>query len=119
VGAVRTQKKADWTRRAERPKPKIMIRVVSPGWQFTRLSEAEVMAALEDPNPGNAVAVEVARLVEAYTENFTGQLERLGFIPESFLRVNPQTAIEAVAMRLTFGSIQETVSAGPGHIHAA
>jgi hypothetical protein len=47
-----------------------MTRVVSPGPQFTRLTEAEVNAALKDPNPGNHIAVEVARLIEGYTENF-------------------------------------------------
>jgi hypothetical protein len=28
------------------------------------------MTALNDPDPGNPIAVEVARLIEGYTENF-------------------------------------------------
>ena|ERR1700751_1881118 len=96
-----------------------MLRVVFPGWQFTRLTEAEVNAALKDPNPGNHIALEVSRLAEAYTANLTEHLERLGFIPASFLPVNPRTAIEAVAMRLATSTVQETLSATPGHIHAA
>jgi hypothetical protein len=34
------------------------------------VSEAEIMAVPNDPEPGNPIAVEVARLIEAYTENF-------------------------------------------------
>jgi len=41
-----------------------MTRIISPAPQFTSLTEAEVMAALADPDPGNPIAAEVARLVE-------------------------------------------------------
>jgi hypothetical protein len=78
-----------------------MTLIVAPAPQFTGLSEAEIMAALNDPDPGNPIAVEVARLIEGYTENFRTHVERLGYIPHSFLHVKPNTAIEAVAMRLT------------------
>jgi len=77
-----------------------MRQVVSPAPQFTGLTEAEAMAALDDPDPGNPIAVEVAWLMEGYAQNFRAHVERLGYIPDSFLRVKPQTAIEAVAMRL-------------------
>jgi hypothetical protein len=60
--------------------------------------------------PGNPVAVEVARLIEGYTENFRAHVERLGYIPQSFLRLKPQTAIEAVAMRLTTEAIQQATA---------
>jgi hypothetical protein len=55
-----------------------MTRVVSPAPQFTGLTEAEVMAALDDPDPANPIAVEVARLIEGYTENVRAHVERLG-----------------------------------------
>jgi hypothetical protein len=42
-----------------------MTRVVSPASQCTGLTEAEVMAALADPNSGNPIAVEVARRIAA------------------------------------------------------
>jgi hypothetical protein len=42
------------------------------------------MAALEDPNSGNPIAVEVARLIEGYSENFRAHVERLGYIPTAF-----------------------------------
>ena len=47
-----------------------MPTIITPAPQFTGLSEAEIMAALNDPDPGNPIAVEVARLIEGYTENF-------------------------------------------------
>ena len=83
-----------------------MPRIITPAPQFTGLTEAETMAALNDPNPGNPIAVEVARLIEGYTENFRAHVERLGPIPASVLIAKPQTAIEAVAMRLTTEAIQ-------------
>jgi hypothetical protein len=83
---------------------------IFPATHFTSLTEAEVMAALDDPDPGNPIAVEVARLIEGYTENFRAHVESLGYIPDSFLRVKPQTAIEAVAMRLTTEAIQDELA---------
>ncbi len=88
-----------------------MTRIITPAPQFTGLTEAEVMAALNDPNPGNPVAIEVARLIEGYTENFQAHVERLGYFPDSILHVKPGTAIEAIAMRLTTEAIQETLAA--------
>ena len=87
-----------------------MTRVVPPLLQFTGLTKAEVMTALNDPDPGNPIAVEVARLIEGYTENFRAHVERLGYIPDSFLHVKPQTPSEAVAMRLTTEAIQQAAT---------
>ena len=87
-----------------------MTRVVPPLLQFTGLTKAEVMTALNDPDPGNPIAVEVARLIEGYTENFRAHVERLGYIPDSFLHVKPQTPIEALAMRLTTEAIQQAAT---------
>lgn len=78
------------------------IRVV-PKPEFQYLTEAEIERAITDPNPGNPVACEVARLLEGYTKNFRLRVQRLGRIPESILRVKPRFAIEAVAMRLLPG----------------
>jgi hypothetical protein len=96
-----------------------MSRIVSPAPQFTSLTEAEVMAALADPEPGNPIAVEVARLIEGYSENCRAQVERLGYIPDSFLRVKPQTGIEAAAMCLTTEAIQEAITGAGGQNSAA
>ena len=35
------------------------------------------MAALNDPDPSNPIAVEVARLIEGYTKNFRAHVKRL------------------------------------------
>jgi hypothetical protein len=87
-----------------------MTRIITPAPQFTGLSETEIMAALNDPDPGNPIAIEVARLIEGYTENLRAHVERLGYSPQSFLRLKPQTAIEAVAMRLTSEAIQQAAT---------
>jgi hypothetical protein len=84
-----------------------MTRVILPSPRFSGLTEAEIMAALNDPDPGNPIAVEVARLITGYAENFRAHVEQLGHIPDSFLRVKPRTAIEAVAVRLTTEAIQQ------------
>jgi hypothetical protein len=87
-----------------------MTRVISPAPPFTGLTEAEVMAALDDPHPGNPVAVEIARLNRRLHGEFPRPRHRLGYIPDSFLRAKPQTAIEAVAKRLTTETIQQSIS---------
>jgi hypothetical protein len=61
-----------------------MTQVVSPvAPQFISLTEAEVLAALDDPNTANPIAVEVARLIAGYGENFRAHVQRLGYIPDS------------------------------------
>ena len=87
-----------------------MPQLVEPLAQFTRLTEAEVMAALNDPDPGNAVACEVARLITCYTANFHAHVERLGRIPADILYASPDSAIEAVAMRLTMDTIRDSLN---------
>jgi hypothetical protein len=93
-----------------------MTRIVSPAPQFTSLTEAEVMAALNDPHPGNPVAVEIARLIEGYTENFRPHVERLGSMPPAIVHVKPASAIEAIAMRLTTEAITDAIASHKGPI---
>ncbi len=45
-----------------------MTRIISPAPQFASLTEAEVTAALDDPDPRNPIAVEVARMTEREIE---------------------------------------------------
>ena len=87
-----------------------MPHLVAPLPHFLTLTESEVIAALEDPDPGNPIAGELARLIAGYTENFRAHVERLGRIPADILHVQPGSAIEAVAMRLTTEAITDTVS---------
>jgi hypothetical protein len=84
-----------------------MTEIVAPKPEFLSLTEAAVLAALDDPDPTNPIAVEIARLVAAYTKNFEDHVERLGYIPADILRIKPRWPIEAVAMRLTTQTIRE------------
>jgi hypothetical protein len=78
-----------------------MTEPVEPKPEYRTLAEDAVVAALQDPDPANPIAVEVARLIAAYTNNFKRQVERLGRIPSDILLIKPRWPIEAVAMRLT------------------
>lgn len=91
-----------------------MTMIIAQAAEFHDLTEAEVMQALADRNPSNRVAVEVARLIEGYTANFAAHVERLGRIPAEIMHVEPRTAIEAVAMRLTTQTITDAMSSYKG-----
>jgi hypothetical protein len=83
---------------------------ITPHPQFLSVTERAALAALDDPDPANPIAVEIARLVTAYSDNFRRQVERLGYIPADILRVKPRWPIEAVAMRLTTQTIRESLA---------
>ena len=86
------------------------VQPIAPRPEFRAVSEADVMAALGDPDPQNPIALEVARLIEGYTANFAAYVQRIGFIPEAILRSKAQFPIEAVAMRLTTEAIREELA---------
>lgn len=86
--------------------------IVEPKAEFRSIDEATVMAALDDTNPDNSVAVEVARLMAGYMANFQSQVKRLGYIPSDVLHMKPRWPIEAVAMRLTSDAIHQSLASG-------
>jgi len=90
-----------------------MTEIAGPGPQFLSVTEDAVLAALDDPDPANPIAVEIARLVTAYTSNFRDHVDRIGYIPADVLRVKPRWPIEAVAMRLTTQAIRESLAQPP------
>ena len=47
-----------------------MPTIVEPAGEFRNLSRVQVQAALLSIDPGNPVAVEVARLIKGYAVNF-------------------------------------------------
>jgi hypothetical protein len=55
--------------------------IVASKPEFLSITEQAVLAALDDPAPANPIAIEVARLVTAYTNNFRSHAERLGYVP--------------------------------------
>jgi hypothetical protein len=87
-----------------------MTEPVEAKTEFRSLPEDAVVAAFQDPDPANPIAVEIARLVTVYSENFRRHVERLGYIPADILRVKPRWPIEAVAMRLTTQIIRESLA---------
>jgi hypothetical protein len=87
-----------------------MTETVAPNPQSCSLAEDTVLAALDDPDPANPIAMEIARLVSAYTNNFRHHANRLGHIPADILRTKPRWPIEAVAMRLTTQAIREALA---------
>lgn len=90
-----------------------MTETVEPKPQFRALPEDAVVAALQDPDPANPIAIEVARLIAAYTSNFERHVEKLGRIPSDVLHIKGRWPIEAVAMRLTTQVIRETLASPP------
>jgi hypothetical protein len=95
-------------------RPKIVVLPIRPAEPEAKKANETglrlAMAALNEPDASNPIANEVARLVRGYAENFREHVQRLGHMPDSFLRVKPETAIEAVAMRLTTETIQEVIT---------
>jgi hypothetical protein len=87
-----------------------MTEPVEPKPEFRDLSETAVVAALQDPDATNPIAIEVARLIAAYTRNFQRHVDRLGRIPPDVLHMKGLWPIEAVAMRLTTEVIRETIA---------
>jgi len=88
-----------------------MTPIVEPKPEFRALAEAQVLQALDDPDPANPIAVEVARLIAGYTANFKAHVERLGHIPADILRLQGRWPIEAVAMRLMTEALQRELAA--------
>jgi hypothetical protein len=87
-----------------------MTEIVAPKAEFLSLTEAAVLAALDDPDPANPIAVEITRLFTAYANNFRDHVERLWYIPADILRIKPRWPIEAVAMRMTTQAIRESLA---------
>ena len=83
--------------------------IITPGEQFKRLLEAEIQAALRDPNPGNPIACEVARLIEGYTANFKAFVQQSGYVPSRIFHPKADSPIEAVAMQLASEAIRQTL----------
>ena len=64
--------------------------------EFQNLPEPDVLAALDNKDSQNPIAIEVGRLVAAYTIGLRGRTA----VPPHPPEVPPRSAIEAVALRL-------------------
>jgi hypothetical protein len=87
-----------------------MTEPAEPKPQFHSLAVDAIVAALQGPDPANPIAIEVAPLIAAYTNNFRHHVERIGRVPPDILHIKPRWPIEAVAMRLTTTAIRETLA---------
>jgi hypothetical protein len=67
-----------------------MTEIVERKPEFRALAEDAVVAALQDPDPANRLAIEVARLLDGYTRNFQAHVQGLGRIPSDILRKKPR-----------------------------
>lgn len=90
-----------------------MTEVVEPKPEFQSLTEDAVVAAIAGRDPKNPVAVEVARLITAYKENFLRHVKRVGYLPPHILHVKARCPIEAIALRLTTENIREAITQPP------
>ena len=88
-----------------------MTHIVEPKPAFRGLTEAQVLQELDDPDPENPIALEVARLIEGYTANFKAHVERLGSIPTAIIHLKGRWPIEAVAIRLTTEALRRELAA--------
>lgn len=86
------------------------MKVIAAQENFVDLTEEDVLLALQDTDPANPIAQEVARLIDGYIDNFQEHVARLGRIPDMILRAKPSCAVEAVAMRLTTETIRQTLA---------
>ena len=64
--------------------------------EFQRFTEPEVQAALNNPDSQNAIAIEVGRLVAAYTLELRDRLP----LPADEHELQSNFAIETIALRL-------------------
>mgnify|MGYP001015029910 CR=1 FL=1 len=73
--------------------------------QFAHLTDEEIRTALSHPSPNNTVANELTRLIGCYAANFRAYCDDLGYVPENIFYPQPNSPLEAFALRLTIKSL--------------
>jgi len=63
-------------------------------------TRAELLAALDDPNPDNPLAVAIGNVLASYAIELNQQADRAGASPNPLVLPTPQTEIEAFALEL-------------------
>lgn len=63
-------------------------------------SRAELIAALDDPNPDNPLATAIAAVIASYANELNQQASRAGVMPNLVILPMPQTELEAFALEL-------------------
>lgn len=83
--------------------------IVATTPEFAALTAEEVRAALNDLDEDNPIAIEVARLLKAYTANFAEHVWKSGRMPESILHARGASPIEKIAMQMMMQSIRAAI----------
>ncbi len=63
-------------------------------------TRAELLAALDDPNPENPITTAIAAVITSYGNALAEQVSRAGGWPNPLVLPTPQTEIEAFALEL-------------------
>ena len=63
-------------------------------------TRAELLAALDDPNPGNQLAVAISETLAGYAKQLADQADRAGAWPNPVVLSAPATELEAFALEL-------------------
>ncbi len=63
-------------------------------------TRAQLLAALNDPDPANPLAIAVSQTLECYTRQLAEQADRKGAWPNPLVIPAPATEIEAFALEL-------------------
>jgi len=76
---------------------------------FDRNDRAAILAALNDPDPNNPVAVALAERLKELTGRFWLHAEKLGRVPTELMLVKPTTAFDDIAYRLHLDAVADAV----------
>jgi hypothetical protein len=63
-------------------------------------TRAEILAAMNDPDPANPLAAAIGAAIMAFGDALNAQVERAGAIPDPVVLPAPTTEIEAFALEL-------------------
>mgnify|MGYP001205392380 CR=1 FL=1 len=63
-------------------------------------SRQDLLAALDDPDPVNPLALQIAAALDSYGAALNEQARRAGAVPETLVLATPTTEIEAFAFEL-------------------
>jgi hypothetical protein len=76
---------------------------------FDRNDRAAILAALNDPDPNNPVAVALAERLKELTGRYWLHAEKLGRVPTELMLVKPTTAFDDIAYRLHLNAVADAV----------
>jgi hypothetical protein len=75
------------------------IESARPMHDFDRNDRAAIEAALNDPDPGNPIAVSFAELLTVLGEVFAEQAQKMGGFPSQLRLVKPRTAFDDIVLQ--------------------